>query len=368
MLVLELCLLGLFHSLMGRQRWGNSGGGRHGRLFNMFSVVNFPNDECTASSTKGVCVAGSECNARGGVILGSCASGFGSCCAIYVTDCTTDNFQFNLTYITNPGYPSFYSTAGTCKYTLTKSSSDICRIRLDFVDATLASPDSKGACTTDYFTGTQVTGPTIPPICGANAGHHIYLDAGGSSLSSATFSAVLTGTTTSRIWRILVSQIECSSRSLAPQGCLQYLTGWYGTVKSFNYDTSGTYDHLTAQNYNICIRREKGYCKIGYSQTADTDSFKITRPDGTYNSGSGPTCTDYVIIPGGTNAGTTASCPEPSRDRYCGGRLNCYNNAKTTSEIISDKIPFMLGVVFINPEGASLNNRGFYLNYKQYAC
>ena len=348
---------------------GMRGGGRHGRLLNMFSVVKFPNDECTGSSTKGVCVAGSECAARGGIILGSCASGFGSCCAIYKTDCTSSDFQFNLTYITNPGYPSFYTTAGTCKYTLTKTSSDICRIRLDFVDAQLASPDTKGACTTDYFTGTQVTGPTIPPICGANAGHHIYLDAGGSSSSSATFSAVLTGTTTNRQWRILVSQIECSSRSLAPQGCLQYLTGWYGTVKSFNYDTSSTYEHLTSQDYNICIRREAGYCKIGYSQTEDTDSFKLSRPDGTYNSGSGPTCAnDALIIPGGTNAGTTASCPEPSQDRYCGGRLNCYNNAKTTSEIISDRIPFMLGVLLTNPEGATLNNRGFYLNYRQYAC
>ena len=126
---------------------------------------------------------------------------------------------------------------------------------------------------------------------------------------------------------------------------------------------------MASQDYNICIRREAGYCKIGYTQTADTDSFKLSRPDGTYNSGSGPTCAnDALIIPGGTNAGTTASCPEPSRDRYCGGRLNCYNNVKTSSEIISDRIPFMLGVLFTNPEGASLNNRGFYLNYRQYAC
>ena len=266
-----LFLLALLYPGMGRQRGKNSGGGRHGRLFNMFSVVNFPNDECTGSSTKGVCVAGSECAARGGIILGSCASGFGSCCAIYKTDCTSSDFQFNLTYITNPGYPSFYTTAGTCKYTLTKTSSDICRIRLDFVDAQLASPDTKGACTTDYFTGTQVTGPTIPPICGANAGHHIYLDAGGSSSSSATFSAVLTGTTTNRQWRILVSQIECSSRSLAPQGCLQYLTGWYGTVKSFNYDTSSTYEHLTSQGQPSKVKHEiskKSYMTKSYLETS----------------------------------------------------------------------------------------------------
>lgn len=348
----------------------NKGKMKTGRIFNMFSVVNFPNDECTASSTKGVCVAGSECNARGGIILGSCAQGFGSCCAIYVDDCTSDNFQFNLTYITNPGYPSAYTTAGTCKYTLTKSSSDICRIRIDFVDATLAAPDSKGACTTDYFTGTQVTGNTIPPICGWNAGHHIYLDAGAFSTSSATFSAVLTGTTTSRTWRLLVSQIECTSLSLPPTGCFQYHTGWYGQVKSFNYDTTSTYDHLTAQDYNVCIRRENGYCKIGWNQASDTDSFKLSRPDGTYNSGSGPTtcAADAVLILQGSNAGTVAACPEPSRDRYCGGRLNCYNNAKATSEIVSSRLPFLLGVQLFNPEGASPNNRGFNLFYRQYSC
>ena len=35
--------------------------------------------------------------------MGTCAQGFGSCCAIYVSDCSSDNFQFNLTYIVNPG-------------------------------------------------------------------------------------------------------------------------------------------------------------------------------------------------------------------------------------------------------------------------
>ena len=54
-------------------------------------------------SPQGVCISGSECNARGGLILGSCAQGFGSCCAIYVSTCGSSNFQFNLTYIVNTG-------------------------------------------------------------------------------------------------------------------------------------------------------------------------------------------------------------------------------------------------------------------------
>ena len=203
---------------------------------------------------KGVCVSGSQCNARGGIILGTCAQGFGSCCVLYVSDCPSDNFQFNMTYIVNPGYPATTQTAGTCRYTLPKVSSDICRIRLDFVDAVLADPSTAGLCTTDYFTATQKTGPTIPPICGTNTGQHIYLDAGAFSDTSATFSAVLTGTGTARKWRILVSQIQCSSLTLPPQGCLQYLTGSIGSIKSFNYDTTSNYEHLSAQDYMICVR------------------------------------------------------------------------------------------------------------------
>ena len=56
-------------------------------------------------------------------IPGSCAQGFGACCTILVDDCTSSNFQKNLTYIVNPSYPSTYSSSSaTCKYTLSKVS------------------------------------------------------------------------------------------------------------------------------------------------------------------------------------------------------------------------------------------------------
>ena len=98
-------------------------------------------------------------------------------------------------------------------------------------------------------------------------------------------------------------------------------------VKSFNfhgYSTAGTYLHLSDQYYKagschhhcdghgydhyifqlpfhfcqllckftvcetklhvqqVCIRREEGYCKIGWIQTSDTDSFKLSRPSTNY--------------------------------------------------------------------------------------
>ena len=46
--------------------------------FSLFSLVQFPNSECTsASSTQGTCYTGSQCTQRGGTADGSCASGFG---------------------------------------------------------------------------------------------------------------------------------------------------------------------------------------------------------------------------------------------------------------------------------------------------
>ena len=101
---------------------------------------------------------------------------------------------------------------------------------------------------------TQVTGNAIPLICGENAGQHIYLDAGAYNENSASLSVVTTGTSDTRKWRILVSHIKCSSLMLPPQGCLQYHTGRLGSVKTFNYDTNGEYEHLQSQDYNVCIR------------------------------------------------------------------------------------------------------------------
>ena len=72
----------------------------------------------------------------------------------------------------NPGYPSTYSSAGTCEWRISKCRDDICQIRLDFQTTEIADPDggreSKklkveifhisvatdglvGRCQTDYF-------------------------------------------------------------------------------------------------------------------------------------------------------------------------------------------------------------------------
>ena len=101
--------------------------------FSLFSIVQFPNDECTSSSsttTLGTCLTSSECNTNGGSGAGTCAAGFGVCCVVSTSTCGS-TVSANNTYIRNPGYPSSYTptTTGTCSFTIDKASDDVCQLR-----------------------------------------------------------------------------------------------------------------------------------------------------------------------------------------------------------------------------------------------
>ena len=53
--------------------------------FGLFSVVQFPNEECTTAldvNVKGICMNSDECTTKGGTSDGKCASGFGICCRV----------------------------------------------------------------------------------------------------------------------------------------------------------------------------------------------------------------------------------------------------------------------------------------------
>ena len=101
------------------------------------------------------CVLQAECSSQGGSGSGTCASGFGSCC-LFFSDTCGGTISRNRTYIRNPGYSSSYSTAGTCTWTLAKSQTNICQIRLDFDESSISQPSNAagvaGDCSTvDYF-------------------------------------------------------------------------------------------------------------------------------------------------------------------------------------------------------------------------
>merc|ERR1712020_437597 len=75
-----------------------------GRTFSLFSIVQFPNEVCTSSSsttTYGTCYTSSECSSAGGSADGNCAAGFGVCCVIYTSTCGA-TVTTNTTYIRNP--------------------------------------------------------------------------------------------------------------------------------------------------------------------------------------------------------------------------------------------------------------------------
>ena len=113
-----------------------------------------------------------------------------------------------------------------------QSQSDVCQIRLDYDVHTIADPQTAaqaGTCSIDYFQGsnaatgggTTAADTTLPLVhrshgshvfsvlqhCGENAGQHIFLDAARDTSSSASLTAVLTGTS-SRVWKIKVTQVS----------------------------------------------------------------------------------------------------------------------------------------------------------------
>lgn len=263
--------------------------GKLSRQFSLFSIVTFKNDECSAVSTaglKGVCMTSTECSSSG-TADGNCASAFGVCCVVKVSTCGS-SVSKNCSYIDNPSYPSAYTTTGDCSYTVTRCSTEICQVRLDFFKVVLQQPASAtGSCTNTYTTITPgATGSTAyntpPKLCGTLTNQHLYIDSGRTVSTVATIKITL-ASASDNYWRIKVSQIPCWSASRAPPGCLQYFTGVRNTVTSFNWDgttacSSGCL--LREQSYKACFRPEKGMCGMMYmatdSESSSVDTFDMT--------------------------------------------------------------------------------------------
>merc|ERR1711997_943945 len=246
---------------------------RDKKLFSLFSVVTFPNDQCTAKSDStmyGTCLTSTECNTNSGTVDGNCASGFGVCCTYTLSSCSTTVTQ-NCTYITNPTWATSYTTSGSCAYTVTPLSTDICQLRLDFDNFDITETTA-GVCT-DSFTAAGPTSNNPNTVCGT--------------------------------WKIKVTQIECSSLMRAPHDCDQYLTGITGNAISYNW-----YGAVQLQNTDFvtCIRREKGYCGMAYSQAQGTtiDSFDLDDNAAALNGQGnvGAAIMGYINIPNGLYADT----------------------------------------------------------------
>jgi len=292
------------------------------KAFSLFSVVTFPNDECTTvmdPTMRGLCITAEECTDQGGTASGNCASGFGVCCFTTITEAGT--ITNNVTYIQNEGFPT--AVLGTAPVTAAtrafavQGGENICQVRFDFDTAVFAQP-TDGGCATDQITVTQTTstiGNGFTNLCGTISGQHIYVENDGAS-PAVTLNIITDNMAFARSWKILVRTIECDSPSKAPGGCLQYFTGTSGNIVSFNAGTTGAL--LDDLLYNVCIRREANMCSYTVREarsgaSATPDAFQVGATSTTAGRIGAANCANaMLLIP--NSAITTAT-------EYCGAFL-----------------------------------------------
>jgi len=175
-------------------------------------------------------------------------------------------------------------------------------------------------------------------ICGINTGQHMYVDASDQcNILQLGFGSSTTVTSVASAATIKVTQVKCSSKLLAPDGCLQYFTEDTGNIASFN--NGGTGIHLASQDYRICVRPNRGMCAICYSApTANfgTSLYSAVAADqaaaisdtycGTLNEEGSA---DFITIPGaGCPPLVTDAAATSTNDRYCGTQLVCTLNTQ----------------------------------------
>jgi hypothetical protein len=342
------------------------------RMFSLFNVVKFKNSGCQATSSaqlQGTCYTETECKTKGGSKDGNCAAGFGVCCVFKVNKCPLSTVTQNCTFIENPGFPTAHTGTGACVFDVTRMQSDICQIRLDFTQTLLAAPVSTtGVCTDDTLVFTPgatklVTGVSQPAnLCGKLTGQHLYMDAGTANTAAKLTFNIKTASTQN--WRIKVSQIECSSRNKAPNGCLQYFTGTRNTVTSFNYDGLSTCKptcNLKGQDYSVCFRKEKGMCGIQFAQTTVTSgkAFQLNSNSATTAVVTAAICTaGYVQI-----TGVSAAEYALSKGAFCGAIFGSIATSTLTNLVHSTD--FKLRHV---ASGSQATLAGFSLDASQTPC
>ncbi|XP_070501537.1 uncharacterized protein [Chironomus tepperi] len=346
---------------------------RSARYFPFYTLGRFSQDVCVGSnSLTGTCMLKGQCNDLGGTLTGttSCSQANtpqASCC-ILVKTCGGFT-QTNNTYFVNVNYPATFAGGSRCNLRVTRMGTDVCQLKISFLDMSLAPPTGDGVCSSDYFT---VTGGSsfVPKICGENSGQHVYVDFAGDNPVTITV-ATSSAFTFNRRWHLHVQQIGCDSTSRAPFGCLQYWTDASNTISSFNYDSagSGQLNNMGMQGtrqianlaYGSCILAQPGMCSITWSLPGtDIFAFSLTNDVGAVIPSilgsvqvQSQVCqTDFVVIPNAQQNG--AAMPS---DRFCGLGL-----APTTSNIR----PFVIYSVTDGNENQDISNRGWSLSYIDY--
>ena len=161
------------------------------KVLSVFNVVKFPNSVCAATNSfNGTCYTASECTSKGGTASGTCASSFGVCCVFSIA--CGGSSSANNSYAIISSY-STSTDSDPCTYTFCPTSSDVCKLRIDFDTMVLSAPgglttpvatgavatDSIGVgdCSVDTLMVTNPGGSVPPTICGYNTGQHMFVPA-----------------------------------------------------------------------------------------------------------------------------------------------------------------------------------------------
>lgn len=86
---------------------------------------------------------------------------------------------------------------------------NVCQLRIDLLDFSLAPPNGDGICSTDVIS-ISGSASNVPALCGENAGQHLIADFSGSDPISIVIKSTATYTF-GRHWNIRLSQIACDS-------------------------------------------------------------------------------------------------------------------------------------------------------------
>lgn len=306
--VVALVVLGTASAASVQEKEPIEGEERDPKLFSIFQIVKFNNDECATNQTvegeqlMGTCYTAAECSTAGGASDGgTCASGFGVCCYNKIDPCdTTSGVRLNTTYLVNPGYPGTVGADGACTtgsasrqisgsadytWSIYKYRTDVEQIRFDFIVTDLSAP-SAGDCTNDTLTITgadAVTNKILPTnLCGVLTGGHLYVSVKDLDTNALSLSIKL-GEIGSQRWAILVRQYVTSQTDyLAPRGCLQYYRATSGNLMSFNYN-GGNGELLNDQMYSACIAQTDDFCDMSLTGTIDL-------------TGSSGSCSDKIAL------------------------------------------------------------------------
>merc|ERR1739844_408474 len=348
-----------------------------GRVLGLFSVVTFPNDECTTISTpamSGICVTAEECSNSGDTI------------AVAPGSITQD-----LTHIQNADFPGSETAlngdpvpAEITRAVNIMGGANICAIKLEFINVVLRPPVAASGICEDRITVTTPArnpgaGFGIENLCGTLTGQHIYVDVntvGGAM--AATVNIITAAASSARMWKILVRQIECNDVNLPPAGCLQYHTGLAGQITSFNGALAANAQQMIVnQNYLICIKQADGMCSVTYREArvstaaigATIDSFNVgaemaaapaVAGEALGPSGIGATC--IAIQAAAAKTPGTAIIIEPI-GQICGGVFSGIDNELQPGTVTGE---FEVQV-FVDGT-ATQPNSGFDLIYGQNPC